>query len=166
MSNIETKELYKIAIETRNFEIKLFWQRSNYFLVLNTAIAVGTFSKISTDFRISFAALGIVISYLWVCVNLGSKYWQSRWENKVAQLEQEISREIDLFSADRKMTYFAVKQSLSDYGQSQLGVHDYLVLEKPSVSKMMTYLSASFVIFWMATLFLMVMGYPCTLLFR
>ncbi len=166
MSHIEAKELYKIAIETRNFEIKLFWQRSNYFLVLNTAIAVGTFSKISTDFRIPFAALRIVISYLWVCVNLGSKYWQSRWENKVAQLEKEISQEIDLFSADRKMTYFAVKQSLSDYGQSRLGVHDYLVLEKPSVSKMMSYLSASFVIFWMAILFLMVMGYPCTLLFN
>lgn len=31
------------ALDTRNFEISLYWQRSNYFLVLNTALAVGFF---------------------------------------------------------------------------------------------------------------------------
>ena len=160
MSQIKIKELYKIAIETRNLEINLFWQRSNYFLVLNTAIAVGTFSRISPDFRIPFAALGIVISYLWVCVNLGSKYWQVRWEYGVAQLENEISKDIDLFSADREKTQAAVKTSLSDYGKSQLDVYDYLVLEKPSVGKMMSYLSASFVLFWIGTFLYMVFNYP------
>ena len=38
------ERLFKIALETRNFEILLYWQRSNYFLVLNTALAVGFFS--------------------------------------------------------------------------------------------------------------------------
>lgn len=161
MSHIESKELYKIAIETRNFEIKLFWERSNYFLVLNAAIAVGTFSKISTDFRVPFAALGIVISYLWVCVNIGSKYWQVRWEYEVAKLEKEISQEIYLFSADKKATDNAVKEFLSDHGKSRFGVYEYLVLEKPSVSKIMSCLSASFVIFWIATFLLMLMRYPC-----
>jgi hypothetical protein len=32
-------EAYRTALATRNLEINLFWQRSNYFLVLNTAIA-------------------------------------------------------------------------------------------------------------------------------
>ena len=35
-------ELYKIAIQTRNLELGFFWQRSNYFLVLNTALATGS----------------------------------------------------------------------------------------------------------------------------
>lgn len=27
--NIEDKDLYKTALDTRNFEISMFWQRSN-----------------------------------------------------------------------------------------------------------------------------------------
>ena len=38
-------EAYRTALATRNFEISLFWQRSNYFLVLSTAIAVGFFAR-------------------------------------------------------------------------------------------------------------------------
>ncbi|ENN6985946.1 hypothetical protein ACAB91_004506 [Vibrio parahaemolyticus] len=42
-SAIDDLEAYKIALETRNMEIKLFWQRSNYFLALNAALALGFF---------------------------------------------------------------------------------------------------------------------------
>ena len=43
-SSNQTKfDFYKISIEIRNLEIGLFWQRSNYFLVLNTAVAVVSF---------------------------------------------------------------------------------------------------------------------------
>jgi len=37
-------EAHRVAKEARNLEITLFWQRSNYFLVLSTAIAAGFFS--------------------------------------------------------------------------------------------------------------------------
>src|SRR4029079_19741708 len=36
--------VYRVALETRKLEIRLFWQRSNYFLVLSTALAIGYFS--------------------------------------------------------------------------------------------------------------------------
>ncbi len=57
-------DLYKIALETRNFEISLFWQRSNYFLVLNTAIAIEFFAKANETFQIFPSTLGITISIL------------------------------------------------------------------------------------------------------
>src|SRR5207248_3234570 len=44
-ADLSLVDAYKIALETRNLEINLFWQRSNYFLVLNTAIAVGFFAR-------------------------------------------------------------------------------------------------------------------------
>ena len=37
-------EAYRVAKETRNLEINLFWQRSNYFLVLSGGIAAAFFS--------------------------------------------------------------------------------------------------------------------------
>lgn len=36
---ITSAEIYKMALDTRNLEINLFWQRCNYFLILNSALA-------------------------------------------------------------------------------------------------------------------------------
>jgi hypothetical protein len=41
------RELFDVALNTMNLEISLFWQRSNYFLILNTAISTGTLLKFS-----------------------------------------------------------------------------------------------------------------------
>jgi hypothetical protein len=60
--SIEDKDIYKYVLDTRNFEISLFWQRSNYFLVLNSALAVGFFSLKSTKFMYLLAALDAVVT--------------------------------------------------------------------------------------------------------
>ena len=39
--SLDNLEAYKIAIETRNFEIKLFWQRSLFFAVFISVIFLG-----------------------------------------------------------------------------------------------------------------------------
>lgn len=100
---MKTEELYKIAIATRTLEIQMFWQRSNYFMVLNTAIAVGFFSQRDTFLAATLAAVGAIVSLLWYFVNLGGKFWQSRWEERVAILEKRLAEEegldIELFSA-------------------------------------------------------------------
>lgn len=56
-------EAYRTAIQARNLEIGLFWQRSNYFLVLNTAIAVGFFSLEDDVFALLFGAMGLVVAF-------------------------------------------------------------------------------------------------------
>src|SRR4051812_19960176 len=79
-------EAFQTAYQTRNFEIGLFWQRSNYFLVLNTAIAAGFFVA-DRSFRPLLCVLGGVVSALWLAVNLGSKFWQERWEHRLSIAE-------------------------------------------------------------------------------
>jgi hypothetical protein len=77
-------EAYRTALAARNLEINLFWQRSNYFLVLNTAVAVGFFSRTDRDWlALGLSVIGLVISLLWVRLNLGSKFWQTRWERRL-----------------------------------------------------------------------------------
>src|SRR5947209_15698697 len=85
--SLEKKDLYKVALDTRNFEISLFWQRSNYFLVLNSALALGFFNLREQKYGLFMAIFGIIVSWLWFCVNLGSKFWQSRWEQKLSIIE-------------------------------------------------------------------------------
>jgi lipoprotein signal peptidase len=65
MPPMELKDLYKTLLDTRNLEINLFWQRSNYFLVLNTGIAFGFFNLTKPMYRIAFAIMGIIASFLW-----------------------------------------------------------------------------------------------------
>jgi hypothetical protein len=144
-------EAYKTALETRNFEIKLFWQRSNYFLVLNTAIGTGFFAIRSRDFAFLLGSLGLVASILWLCVNLGSKFWQSRWEQQVEDQEKLLSPAFDRFFAiDADDLRKMVGRSLAEVPRWRLDRRAWYwgVRSRPSVSLMMTYLSCAFVLFW------------------
>src|SRR5688572_15226014 len=106
------EKLFEVALETRNFEITLFWQRSNYFLVLNSALAVGFFSLKEQGYALILAGLGSMAALLWFFVNLGSKYWQSRWEHELHLREQRLYPNDPLFAADRKRTDEYVRESL------------------------------------------------------
>jgi hypothetical protein len=146
-------DLYKIALETRNFEISLFWQRSNYFLVLNTAIGIGFFVKANETFQIFLAIFGIFVSLLWFFINLGSKFWQSRWETRLKKVEDEISNEINFFSTDTDIIQKDVEISINYSKHKKIRqFFDNLILMKPSVSFMVTLLSLLFIVFWISLL--------------
>lgn len=68
---MKDEELFKVAVDTLKFEIQMFWQRSNYFMVLNTAIAVGFFSGKAGQYTWVLSCLGILVSLLWYFVTLG-----------------------------------------------------------------------------------------------
>lgn len=152
-------ELFKIALETRNLEIDLFWKRSNYFLVLNTAIAVGFFNKAENGnwYAIALALFGLTVSVLWFQVNCGGKFWQSRWEYQLKEAEDALEKQ-----SDKKMNYFSahindIKEKVEKFIEdSHQKSHDNLfnkyILEKYSVSKSMIILSLIFASMWFTTL--------------
>jgi len=148
---MEDEELYKIAINTRNMEIGLFWQRSNYFLVLNTAIAVGFFSVKESEYQLALSVLGALVSVLWFLINIGSKYWQSRWEHRASLIETRLGDNIDMFSASKEVTDSDVRASLLNHKKvKQLSLYDRWVMRKPSVSKIMSWLAAIFIALWLS----------------
>lgn len=152
-NEISREELYKIALETRNFEISMFWQRSNYFLALNTVVAIGFFSLEKQVYAVLLSIFGFLVSLLWFCVNLGSRFWQSRWEERLRLVELDISPEIQFFAADWNTNYEDAKAGLDSARHSRIRrFFDRLVLTKPSVSFMMIVLSLVFVLLWLALL--------------
>ena len=147
---IEDKDIYKTVLDTRNLEIALFWQRSNYFLVLNSALAVGFFNLKSQEYAFLLAAFGLITSLLWFRVALGGKYWQSRWEQRLSVIESKIAPSLNLFSASWETIQSDVAASLSN-NKPQGWFKKWLerqVLKKHSVSYNMTLLSLCFVIGW------------------
>jgi hypothetical protein len=143
------KEAYKIALDTRNLEIGLFWQRSNYFLALNTALAIGFFNINDRGYTLLLALFGFAISLLWYRVNLGSKFWQSRWEHRLRVVEEEIAPDLKFFAADWETIRKDVQASLKT--SAHKGFQKFVdrgILKKHSVSYQMIRLSILFVLGW------------------
>ncbi len=148
--SIEDKDIYKVALDTRNFEISLFWQRSNYFLVLNSALVVGFLNLTKLEYAFPLAAFGFFVSVLWLRVNLGSKFWQSRWEQRLSEIERKISPDLQFFAADWNTIRSDVERSLKN-NNHQGCFHQWLdnqVMKKHSVSYNMTLLSIVFCLGW------------------
>lgn len=92
----------EVALDTRKFEIGLYWQRTRYFF--DAFLALGGFSlilallglcgKVEQDLiytlLITVECVGIVAAFAWVCANRGSKYWQVNWEQYVDKLGENF----------------------------------------------------------------------------
>jgi hypothetical protein len=75
-----------LAVDTRKFEIELFWKRAFFFWGFIAAAFAGygvLHQAHATDLALAIACFGLVCSVAWTLVNRGSKYWQENWEQKV-----------------------------------------------------------------------------------
>lgn len=87
------QKLCEIALETRKFEIDLYWRRTAYYWAFSAAI-IAAYALVYTkkdpnpesNILLSVLALcGVVFSWGWYLANRGSKYWQENWEDHIAQ---------------------------------------------------------------------------------
>lgn len=82
------------ALETRKFEIELYWKRTTYFWAFIASSFAGYFVVIeSTEFKemtIVVSMIGLLFSIGWYLANRGSKYWQKNWETHVDLLEDKL----------------------------------------------------------------------------
>jgi hypothetical protein len=90
-----------------------------------------------------------VVSWLWFRVNLGSKFWQSRWEHRLRKVEERIAPDLRFFAADWAAITEDVRNSLKN-GQHK-GFQRFIdkgILKKHWVSYQMIRLSLIFVAAW------------------
>jgi hypothetical protein len=152
-SDVGIKDLYSILVDTRKLEINLFWQRSNYFLVLSSGMVLGFFNlKGTKSYAIVFAFMGLISSVLWFLVCLGSKYWQTRWEQRLFDFEQEHLQGLQFFSAgqDRIKEDVRAGFKFENLGWMQRSLYKVALWSKPSVSYSMLRLSIFFILGWTA----------------
>lgn len=99
---------YRAALDTRKFEIDLYWKRATYFWAFIAAIFIAVCSILKADYfkpeiensgaNIILKCLIVLLSFLgylfslgWLFVNRGSKVWQKNWEKHIDFLENEIN---------------------------------------------------------------------------
>ena len=81
---------FEVAIDTRKFEIELFWKRSLFFwgFIAAAFIGYGTLVQAKApELALMIGCFGLVCSVAWTLANRGSKYWQEAWEQKVEREE-------------------------------------------------------------------------------
>ena len=103
------KSVYKICIETRNFEINQLIQRNNFFMlfqgVLLAAALQNQASKPYVEFIICFA--GVFVSLYQLQMASGAKFWQEWWESRVDHYEKKL-RNLKERDSDHFFELFAI----------------------------------------------------------
>jgi hypothetical protein len=97
ISNRAIVKAFETALDTRKFEIELYWKRATYFWAFIAAMFVAYFAVLNSDNVNEFKGITILISILgfffslgWYFVNRGSKYWQENWEAHVDRLGEKV----------------------------------------------------------------------------
>lgn len=111
------EEALKIALETRKFEIELYWKRATYFWAFIAATFAAYFVLLTSTnndhfkgFTIVIATIGFFFSLGWYYVNRGSKYWQENWEKHVDFLGQETFGPLFRYVISPKKNFFKMAE--------------------------------------------------------
>lgn len=88
----ELKAVYKLAIETRNFEIHQLINRNNFFMLFQGVLLAAVFSNQASKPFVEFVIClaGMIISWHQIGVAAGAKYWQEWWELKTSEIEERL----------------------------------------------------------------------------
>lgn len=95
--NSKHVEAFKLAIETRKFEIELYWKRATYFwaFIAVTFVGYGLTQRLPVSERgfleFFLSCFGFILSLGWFFANRGSKQWQENWEHHVDHLEDKVT---------------------------------------------------------------------------
>ena len=150
------------ALETRKFEIELYWKRATYFWTFIGATLGGFFvayassSMYRKDLLVILCCLGLVFSFAWFCVNKGSKYWQENWE-----------KHVDLLENDGIGPLYKIVLSRNKSTKKRHKVQDFITGPQAlSVSKINQLISAFMVLLWFILLVYVLLPFDFKLPFK
>ncbi|WP_315204771.1 hypothetical protein [Alloprevotella tannerae] len=118
------EEAFKIALDTRKFEIELYWKRTGYFVLFIGAVFVGYCNIINTAkediskcqqewLLLLLSALGFLLSLLWYMANRGSKFWQENWEAHIKELSTHLG--VPIFGIIKRREHSIIRNPMQEY---------------------------------------------------
>ncbi len=118
----------KYAHEIRQFEIRLYWQRSLFFWGFIVVLFGGFFLLLDAWGKllmensatqevlvikaifIGITIVGFLITYAWLFVERGSSTWQENWENHIDYLEDDITGRLHKTVIGEPNDFFSIKK--------------------------------------------------------
>lgn len=147
----ELKAVYKLAIETRNFEIQQLINRNNFFMLFQGVLLAALLSNQAPKPFVEFiiCAAGVLVSWHQIKVAAGAKYWQEWWELRTSEIESDLKELLteedknnkdfislfDLKGEEKENQKKKVRDKLASKGGIIEGLGNLLILKKYSVSR-------------------------------
>lgn len=163
------KSLFKIALETRNFEISMLVQRNNFFMIFQGVLFAGVVQSSHEVPVVSFivSLAGFLVSAYQVKMAAGAKFWQECWEETLKKVEVELVAAMNS-NAKRRKTFFLfhdesnvyhamVKERLNSHGCSLI---NNLILRRYSVSRVPIYVAIVLAAIWFVLMLCTLQEYP------
>jgi hypothetical protein len=119
----KNEKKYDVILQTRNFEIELFWKRALFFWGFIASAFVAYAALVKDQHMLTatlIACFGFVCSISWSLANRGSKYWQENWEEALTEAEAEVTG--PLFSIVREPQNKGIWLSAKKYSVSKIAI--------------------------------------------
>lgn len=85
-------EVFKVLSEHYRQDLREFWSRNNFYLVVDSALVSVYVSQGDSDVRTVLGLFGLVVSTFWYVVARGSILWLGHWRREVMQLDELVDR--------------------------------------------------------------------------
>lgn len=110
------------AHEIRQFEIRLYWQRSLFFWGFDVAFFVAYIAILSSANAQDLTLLSAVIVFMGICTTImwffvakGSKAWQENWEHHIDILEDGITGNLYKTMLGKTNGFYSVSKIQNDF---------------------------------------------------
>lgn len=164
------KSLFKIALETRNFEINQLVQRNNFFMVFQGVLFAGVIQSSHTKPVVSFLVclVGLIVSFFHVRMAAGAKFWREYWEHALHSIEEHLMEKLHTSDCKRTATFHLFHEKSHIYQEmvkSRLSSHGFslingLILKRYSVSRVPIYVAIAITLIWLLLTLCTLRGYP------
>lgn len=110
------------AHEIRQFEIRLYWQRSLFFWGFEAAFFVAYIAIFSSENAEDLTLISAVIVFMGLCTTImwgfvakGSKTWQENWEHHIDMLEGDITGNLYKTMLGKTNGFYSVLKIQNDF---------------------------------------------------
>lgn len=95
LNDAQRSRAFEMILDTRKFEIDLYWRRATYFWAFIASAFAGYIFLARSGNENQFVGfvlicVGFLLSVAWLCSNSGSKKWQRHWERHLDLLEDDF----------------------------------------------------------------------------
>lgn len=149
----ELKDVYEIAIKTRDFEIQNLIHRNNFYMLFQGVLLASALATEASKpwVELIICICGVFVSFFQVAASSGAKYWQEYWEIKVNDIEQKLGgyfgndEFIGLFQRNDESFCNKVDSGIRNDGNL---IIKFLLLCKFSVSRQPIYTAIALLVTW------------------
>ena len=164
MTQPTIESVYKLCIETRNFEVNQLVARNNFFMIFQGVLFAGLAQASGSAPPVvvfCVCVVGVTASLMQAFMASGAKFWQERWEASLEEAEREYLGSSKGSTVASKPLFSLTEPEFEALVAQRMGARGALfklLVRRFSVSRLPIYAGYAFTVVWALLLLCTVEG--------